>query len=82
MRVRFNRAVREGICHAEEGMEWDTGADEGRSLLARGWVDVVKQEPPRHALAELDDFLRAVGDNEGVTLGRSSNAWRGSTPRP
>jgi hypothetical protein len=47
MRVRFKRAVREGLCHAEPGMEWDTGEDEGRFLLARGWADQVKDQPPR-----------------------------------
>jgi hypothetical protein len=71
MRVRFKRAVREGLCHAEPGMEWDTGADEGRFLLARGWADQVKDQPHRHSggsppkLRGLDDFLRAVGDNDG-----------------
>jgi hypothetical protein len=49
MRVRFKRAVREGLCHAEEGTEWDTGEDEARFLLARGWADEVKELPPRHS---------------------------------
>jgi HK97 family phage major capsid protein len=66
--VRFKKAVREGLCHAEEGMEWDTGEDEGRFLLARGWADQVREEPRRKDLSHLDDFLRAVGDNDEPAL--------------
>jgi hypothetical protein len=41
MRVRFKRAVRERICHAEAGMEWATGDLEARTMPAIGWADEV-----------------------------------------
>jgi hypothetical protein len=79
MRVRFKRAVREGICHAEAGTEWAVGDLEARTMPAMGRADEVKEQPPRTGglggaspptLRDLDDFLRAVGDNDGPARSR------------
>jgi hypothetical protein len=74
MRVRFKKAVREGICHAEEGIEWAVGDLEARTMLAMGWAEDVKDQPQRHSganrptLQDLDAFLRAVGDADEPAL--------------
>jgi hypothetical protein len=47
MRVRFKKAVREELCHAEAGMELATGDLGARTMPAMGRADEVKEQPPR-----------------------------------
>jgi HK97 family phage major capsid protein len=61
-------------------MEWDTGDDEGRFLLARGWADEVKNQPPRHSPSSLDDFLNAVAEKDHQALAMRFKATLAEDP--
>jgi hypothetical protein len=68
MRVRFKRAVREGICFAEKGMEWDAGEDEARFLIAPAKTRPASSSPDKLE-AQVLATERRGGPSGGVAPG-------------